>query len=257
MRLSCSTHCLPDYPLAEALGIIRDAGYEFVEISAEQLNEMFGDIERKADAILDLLAEHHLHLSGLRLDDLVAVDFHELHHNLEVIQRQMRGARALEVFDVSMRGGDRRQQSLPMLAAGLDAVLEEADRLDLRFLLANGYNNRVEQMEDLRYIFSEVLDPGLWLLNDTGQFHSAAVNPRYAIREFGARTGAVHVTDQVGKQTVPIGEGEMNVPAIIEHLRTIGYNNWLVVDQSFEEWLKGGRYLAEARQSLEKLWTGA
>jgi sugar phosphate isomerase/epimerase len=255
MILSCSTHCLPDFPLEEALRVIHEAGYESVEISAEQLDAAFGDMAKETKAIRKLLWKYHLHAVGVRLNDLAAVDFHELHKHLETIQRQMEGALELGSLYVSVRGGDRRRQSLPMLSAGVDHVLDQAKQLDMSFTLANGYKTRVEQLEDIRYIMSEVHDPGLCLLNDTGQFHSAAVNPRYAIREYGLRNWVVHITDQVGRQTVPIGEGEMNVRAIIEHLRRIGYNNWLVVDQSFEEWLKGSRYLAEARRTLSDLWT--
>ena len=111
----------------------------------------------------------------------------------------------------------------------------------------------MEQIEDLRYLLHVVDHPRLFLVNDTGQFQSAAVNPRYLLTEFGERLALVHLSDRIGKRAVPIGRGEMNVPAIVEHLGKIGYNGWLVVDQEFADYADAVNVLTANRLALESM----
>ncbi len=253
MRLSCSTRCLPDEPLERVLSAIREAGFEAVEPSWWRIESEDRETPGHERCSPWLSAQCGLVLSGLRIGQLTAASPGDLREELVDLQHRMKLAKALGLQAVSLRGGDRRHQSLEMFAVALEAILAVADEMRMNICLANACDSRVEQIEDLRYLLSAVDHPRLWLLNDTGQFHSAVVNPRYLLTEFGDRLALVHISDQIGKRTVPVGQGEMNVPAIVEHLVKIGYDGWLVVDQQFTDYAEAVDVLTENRLVLENL----
>ncbi len=253
MRLSCSTRCLPDEPLERVLTAIREAGYAAFEPSWWRMES--DDRETAGHGVCSpgIPAKYGLTVSGLRVGQLTAVSPGDLREELVDLRYRMKLARILGLKAVNLRGGDRRHQSLEMFAVALEAILAIADEMRMNICLANACDSRVEQIEDLRYLLRAVDHPRLLLLNDTGQFHSAAVNPRYLLTEFGERLAIVHISDQIGKRAVPIGRGEMNVPAIVEHLAQIGYDGWLVVDQQFTDYADAVNLLTDNRLTLERL----
>lgn len=253
MRLSCSTRCLPDDPLERALSAIREAGYGAVELSWWQVEPEGCEAIYRVATSQAILAEYGLTLSGLSIGEMAAVSPGELREELADMRNRMQTAKALGLEAVNLRGGDRRHQSLEMFAVGLEALLAIAEETRMNICLGNACASRVEQIEDLRYLLSVVDHPRLLLVNDTGQFHSAAVNPRYLLTEFGDRLALVHISDRIGKRAVPIGRGETNVPAIVEHLAKIGYDGWLVVDQEFVDYADAVKVLTENRLALESM----
>jgi len=253
MRLSCSLACLQDRPLAEVLPLVRDAGCEAIELWWPRVQQ---DLAGSGDAgpqFQTLLRASGLRLSGLMVSDMAVFGAAELADLTAELVRQMRLAQALDAPAVSLRGGDRRRQSLEMLVRGLQAILPAAEELDLIVELANADASRVEQLEDLRYVLFQIRHPRLRLLNDTGQFHDACVNPRDAFREFIEQTDAVRIADRRGRQPVPLGEGEVNVPAVIEHLQRVGYAGWLVIGPPVPQGMQAGQYLAQSVTYLRSL----
>ncbi|MHC4441192.1 MAG: sugar phosphate isomerase/epimerase family protein [Planctomycetota bacterium] len=201
---------MADLPLQEALTIISDAGYEAVELDWNQIE----------DDLRDILTANKLVVSGINLDDLEP----------DSIRRQMELARQLGLSGINIQGRNRKSQSLETLVDELKAVIPTAEEFDLSINLDNCYGCRIEQLEDLRYIFWKLNHPQLRIVNDTGQFHRASVNPRDVMREFGDRTTAMRISDMIGDQPVPLGQGEINLPAIIELAKRMNFKGWLVVD---------------------------
>jgi inosose dehydratase len=82
---------------------------------------------------------------------------------------------------------------------------------------------------------------------DTGHAVRAGKDPAAIIATLGKRLGVIHFADaseQVASVTKrpPLGEGRMNIPAVVEALRKAGYNQWIVLE---EETTGAGRPLAE------------
>jgi sugar phosphate isomerase/epimerase len=96
--------------------------------------------------------------------------------------------------------------------------------------LANRAGTRLEQLEDCRELLV-LLSGRRWSIAvDAIEFHRASVNPRDALRELRDRMSRLIVGDLVGNRRVPFGEGEVNIPAVIEHAKRIGYDGPLVLD---------------------------
>jgi sugar phosphate isomerase/epimerase len=253
MRLSCSAHCLRDRPLRDALPAIRDAGFDAVEVDWRLVERELASARDKPAALQALLEEHDLTLAGVRIADMAAVDESELRQVVTEIRRQMGLVSQLGLPMVTTGAGDRRQQPLEVLTTGLRMALQAAVEADLSLAVVNARDSAVEQIDSLRQLFLEIDHPRLQLLLDAGQFHESAVNPCDVLREFGDRIGLIRISDRIGRRCVPLGQGEMNVPAIIERTRRSGYDGWLVVDSRIANPREAPQYLADARAYLHTL----
>jgi sugar phosphate isomerase/epimerase len=229
MQLSSSISGLPQ-PLQNLLPLVRDAGFEAVELAWPQVEASFPRVRDRAAAVRSLLEENGLVLSGIQAADLAGVREDQLCEAVGTVRMHMQAARAFSVAAVNVRAGERKRQSLEMLITQLDAILRTADELDLNVNLANACGTRIEQLEDIHAVLLESNHARLRLLVDTGQFQEAAVNPRDALRAFAPRIGLIRIGDRAGRRWTLPGRGETNVGAIIEHARDMGYDSWLVVE---------------------------
>jgi sugar phosphate isomerase/epimerase len=236
MRLSCASTANifgkgRERPaLQNLLPMIRDAGFEAVELAWSQVESSFTRARNRTAAVRSLLEENGLLLSGIEAAELSAVWEGQLPERAAAVREHMQAARELGVPAVNVRTGERKKQERLLLITQLDAVLRTADELDMTVHLGNGRGTRIEQLDDLHMVLLHISHPRLRLMVDTGQFHEAAVNPRDALRAFEPRIGLIRIGDRIARRWMLPGRGESNVPAIIEHARAIGYDGWLVVE---------------------------
>ncbi len=257
MRLSCNAHCLRGRPLRDALVAIHEIGYEAVEIDWPLAERQFASAPDRAEALLAVLDEAGLTMSSMSVADMNAVDETEIRPVVSAIGPQIGIAASLHLPAVITRSGDRRQQPIEILTAGLRALLERADREGVAILVANARDTAVEQIEDLRQLCMEIDHPGLGLTLDAGRFHDAAVNPCDVLREFAHRLRLIRISDRIGRRCVPLGQGEMNVEAVLRRARQSGYDGWLMVDPAVDNPREALQYLADARAYLETLLSDA
>jgi sugar phosphate isomerase/epimerase len=253
MRLSCNAHSLRGRPLRDALAAIREVGYEAVEVNWPQVERRLGSAESRADIFKAVLNETGLTVSAICVADMNAIDESEIEPVRSVIGTQIAVAASLQVGAVIVRGGDRRQQPFEILSSGLRPLAARSEACGISLLVANARGSAIEQIEDLRQLFMEIDHPRLGLALDAGRFHDAAVNPCDVLREFADRVRLIRISDRIARRCVPLGQGEMNVPAVIERARRSGYDGWLVVDPDVPDALEAQRYLADARSYLSTL----
>ena len=257
MRLSCNAHCLRGRPLRDALAAVREIGYEAVEVNWPAAERQFTSATGRSDALLAVLDEAGLTVSSMSVADMNAVDETEIDSVASAIGSHIATASALQLSAVIVRSGDRRQQPIEILTAGLRALLNRAGRDGLAILVANARDTTIEQIEDLRQLCMEIDHPGLGLALDAGQFHDAAVNPCDVLREFAHRVKLIRVSDRIGRRCVPLGQGEMNVEAVVRRARQNGYDGWLVVEPAAAKAREAMQYLADARAYLQTLLSDA
>ncbi len=239
-------------PLQHLLPLVRDAGCVAVELAAAQIESGLAAARNRVAALQALLAEHGLVISMIELAPLAATTDPQLHEDVVAIRQQMVLVHDLGVRTASLRSGPRRQQSLDLLARGLEAVLARAEALGLDLNIRNAYGTVIEQLDDLHLLWLKINHPRLHVLIDAGEFHESVVNPRDAVRAFGDRLGTIRLGDRKGRRQVPLGTGETNIAAIVEGLHAIGFAGYMVVEpppagQSPIEWW------SQAREYLEPL----
>jgi hexulose-6-phosphate isomerase len=82
--------------------------------------------------------------------------------------------------------------------------------------------------------FARLLDraqhPQVWANYDSGNSASLGYDPREEFAAYGDRIGSVHVKDRVrGGTTVPLGQGDADVPAVLAMLAERGWDRPLVL----------------------------
>lgn len=88
-------------------------------------------------------------------------------------------------------------------------------------------------VEDLQQIakLNKLTDPDLVHLTlETGHMYIAGVNLIDLINVYGKRINHVHFKDVKNGLFVELGEGIIDFPSIMQSLKAIGYNGWVVVE---------------------------
>jgi len=133
-------------------------------------------------------------------------------------------------------------------AAGpfLDAVAG----LGVTPVLQNHFGSAISSLDDFREVLDGIRDLRMKAVLEVGHFHSAGVGWREACDLLGDRIALVHIKDQVGPQSVPFGTGDIDLPGLFAHVRSVGYAGDCVVEMEVEDRENTLRYLAEAIRYL-------
>jgi len=240
MRISCSTRWCVDIPAQAALAAIGEAGFEYVDVVSADMPV--------GQAMLDAIAPG-LPVSGLpRPCGLHWYDTSSPGR----IRDGLNLAKAGGINVLTLAAGPRRQEAMQYFVQTLKLALASMSN-DMSIELVNRCDSRLEQLEDFRQFFEMVEHPRVSVAIDAVEFHRASVNPAGAILELGDRMSRLVLGDMIGDMRVPLGEGEINIPAVIEHARRIGYNGWFVVDPHAPDINMPGVVLAREHEWLRKV----
>jgi len=133
-----------------------------------------------------------------------------------------------------------------------DAFLDATDELGMTPVLQNHFGTPISSLDDLRAVIEGIADDRMKTLLEVGHLHSARVQWREACDLVGDRIALVHIKDQVGRQSVPFGSGEVDLPGLFAHLRSTGYTGDYVVEMEVADKENTLRYLSDAVEYLEE-----
>ena len=150
-------------------------------------------------------------------------------------------------------GGKRRTDGLKNTLAGLEKLTELIADLPVKVALEPHVGSQFENEVDYDKIFEQITTRQIGITIDTGHFHVVGVDWKGLIRKYPDRIYNVHVKDHVGSQSVPIGDGEVDMPGLIHELRAIDYRGPLAVELEVEDPENLPRYVADAYQYLSGL----
>lgn len=113
----------------------------------------------------------------------------------------------------------------------------------------------VSTMKDLEEVLLEVDDPRLKVQLEVGSFHAMGVSWKSVCEKFRGQIGLVHVKDMVGAQSVPLGTGEIDLPALFRTVENDGYDGFYVVELAPKDRENTNRYFVEAYRYLRELFS--
>ena len=202
----------------------------------------------------DVLSQHGLQAVGGFTPLLLHVPGHDPLPGVDRILDGVvaSGAKVLVLSaDSGLSGYDTRPEldddGWDMLLANLDRVARLAEGRGVRAVLHPHVGTMIEKGNEVQ----QVLD-GSWisLCLDTGHLLIGGTNPAELARQAPERIAHLHLKDvdssvaakvQSGRLTYseavalgmyrPLGTGDIDVPAIIEHLRGRGYDGWYTLEQ--------------------------
>jgi sugar phosphate isomerase/epimerase len=147
---------------------------------------------------------------------------------------------------VVFSGGKRQEGGLEASIAGLKALLPLIEGTPVRMALEPHYSSQYQDAEDYDAIFSAIDHPKVGITVDTGHFHSAGVDMKAFIRKYAGKVWNVHLKDHVGRESVPIGEGEIDLRGIFEVLHKADYVGAIALELEVKDSGNLPRYVAEA-----------
>ena len=150
-------------------------------------------------------------------------------------------------------GGKRQAEGLKHTLAGLDKLAGVIADLPVKVALEPHVGSQFQNEADYEEIFAHVTTKQIGITIDTGHFHEVGVDWKGLIRKYHDRIYNVHVKDHVGSQSVPIGEGDIDMPGLIHELRMIDYRGPLALELEVEDPENLPRYVSDAYQYLSGL----
>ncbi|GAB6926830.1 TIM barrel protein [Paenibacillus sp. JCM 10914] len=210
--------------------------------------------EQNVTQFKELLAQHHLELSGLYGGVVGDSRFADSSKRREIVDYNERLARLLVQCGANHLvlgpGGPRHKPtSLEELKVAAVTIAETAQRtleLGVKACLHPHLWTEVQDENELDAIMELCNSDAVFLAPDTAQLTGAGMNPAEIIRRYKDRVAYVHLKDMTkdgavaedfpmlaGKE-VPVfcelGLGKIEFDPIIEALNDMGYEGWLTVE---------------------------
>src|ERR1044071_4152389 len=191
MTLSCRTMVCPQCRLPEALALVKQAGFEGIElcrldadstpvhpdISVRVAREM---IERSGLALTDFEIRP---LTGRKADS----DERNLAYNLRQLEWDIHLARALGCREIAVFGGAPNDEAGEDLVAGIAQLLDKIS--DIRLNIGSRPGTCLATLADYQAVLPQQPERARLLL-DTGALRAAAEDPLAVAREFTGRIGS-------------------------------------------------------------------
>ena len=162
------------------------------------------------------------------------------------------GAEHLVVGGGAKRSVPATDEDYARLGAALDQV---ADLAEERGLLAHYHphlTTMAETPEQVRKVFSS---SKIYFCPDTAHLFAAGGDPAKLILEHASRIRYVHLKDfrREPFAFLPLGEGQLDMNAILQELVTIQYNGWIAVElDAYEDPKTGAEISMRYLQEFEK-----
>lgn len=131
----------------------------------------------------------------------------------------------------------------------LDAIAH----LRLTPVLQNHSGSPISTLSEYREVIDGIADKRMKTLLEVGHFHSSNVSWMEGYHLLGDSIALVHIKDQIGKQSVPFGHGEIDLPSLFKHMRHNGYNGKYVIEMEVRDKENTLTYLRDAYKYVHSL----
>ncbi len=212
--------------LGEVLADVKAAGYDGIEIGAQHL-----DISQPAP-FRQLLADHGLALAGIHVGGEIW-NPQAVRAALARLEQTMAFAAAAGAPHLCFSGALKQGKSdeeLAQAAANLNRIGELAAGHGLRLAYHNHFWEIEDDCRELRYLRAHTDPAFVSFLLDVAWVHRGGGDPAAVAREFLPRIAYFHLKDTRATGWVELGEGDVNLSAVIEVMRSRDLP-WVVVEQ--------------------------
>ena len=275
-RFAFSSNAFKKTDLSEAARQIAGAGYGGIEIMAD-VPHAYPPTFSPADRyrLKELLAQLHLEVSNVNAFTLFARGdtYHPTWIEPGAADRQVRIDHTIDALKLAADFSAKTlsiQPGGPMIGTGLtfeQAGQRFADALDVVLPAARDLGvviaiepepglliQNVEEFERFKQQYYAA-EPHIAMNCDLGHLYCVGDDPVSVIERYSHHIAHVHLED-IGAnhvhQHLPLGQGAMNIPAILQALDKAGYEGWITVEL-YPYVATAGEVAREAMQYLRML----
>ena len=219
-RLVASPCCVPEMPLEPqleayaALGCRKSEAFTTWAAAAR-------DLERDPIEYTGLLSRHSMAVTSFHLPSVSGARG----PTFERAVHAARFAHALGAGVVLYKATDHAAY----INAGV-SFLDAVDDLGVTVVVQNHAGSPISTLDDYREVIDGIGDDRLGAVLEVGHLHAAGVDWRDGLELLADRVALVHIKDQGGAESVPYGQGEIDLPALFRELDTAGYAGDVVVE---------------------------
>jgi len=232
---------LPEMEQDEVLRAYSDLGYKKFEVFTTWTKSAF-DFNRDPKFYLEKGRQYGMSFTSLHLPSISD----DLPVSLANAVKIVRFAKAIGV-SVVIFWTDSRENYIRVGKSFLDAI----ERLNVTPVIENHAGGAISTLQDFREVLEGLNDERMKVLLEVGEFHSVGVSWKEGYDLLGDKIALIHIKDQIGAQSVPFGTGEIDLPGLFKHMKSVVYTGDYVVEmyklKDKENTLK---YYAEALQYL-------
>ncbi len=269
MILGYSTNAFVNYSLEESIEKIAALGFAGVEIMGDRPHLYPPDYDEAAvERLRAILARHRMKVTNINsftlfavgdtylpswIDDDPARRQVRIDHTRDCLQK----AAALGCGSISVPPGGppgtlSRSEAMARFVAGIEAVLADAERLDVRVLVEPEPDLLIEDTPGFLEFIKQVRSEAVGINFDIGHFFCAGEDPCRAFEALFEKVGHVHLEDIAASRVhrhLICGHGAIDLPAVFAALKRLGYEG----DVSLELYPYVDAPEAAGRESLDFL----
>ncbi|WP_254523908.1 sugar phosphate isomerase/epimerase family protein [Natrinema caseinilyticum] len=251
MRFGFSTNAFREYPLADAIEAIADAGYDGVELLFDEPHlypPAATDAERAG--VEDALERNEIGVSNGNAFMLTAIeDFHHPSYiepdesyrreRIDYTLAALETAAALDLPYISIEPGGpiperkSREWAIETFVDALETVLAKAEQVDVDLLVEPEPDLLIETADEFLELVERVDSERVRCNFDAGHFYCVGENPAELVEPLWEYTSHYHLEDIPADRThehTQLGDGAMDVDAFLGELETRGYDGFVTVE---------------------------
>ena len=220
MILSCRTMVCPQLRLPEALALVKNAGYDGIEMVRLGAESTPVNPEISVRVARETIQSSGLRLTSFEIRPLTGrkadSDERNLAYNLHQLEWDIHLARALGCREIAVFGGAPNDEAREDLVAGIAQLLEKIPDIGLN--VGSRPETCLVTLADYHAVLPQQPERARLLL-DTGALRAAGEDPLAVAREFAGRIGSVRLEPSA-----------TDTAALIETLSACGYDGPLTID---------------------------
>jgi sugar phosphate isomerase/epimerase len=171
---------------------------------------------------------------GAPMVNIVAPWARELSASSEYLPRYfMNDGKPGEKFHINIAAGYDYHELWPTFVETMEACLERAKAHGLRFSIENHTHTMLPVIDSFLRLWDSIHDPSLGCNLDCGWAMNQRDYPPMSIHKLNSRLFNLHVRDIDARMRdyVPIGSGVMDIKAIVQEAKAVGFNGFFTLEQ--------------------------
>lgn len=227
VRFACNTPAWGNTPLETLFTELKQIGFHGVELPAQSL-------EAGIDSIRDLLERYRIDLSSTVLP-ISFIHPEEFEAELDTIERVAQLLLEYDCLQLTVVGQPiERAQITREISTRFIAGCNEAGRRCLQhgiqLMLRNRTGTIFGSRRQIETIATATEPDYVALAFDTAELLRGLASPVWTCRAYRDRIAYMTVSDSSDGKPVPLGHGEIEIPAILRTLYKSNYTGWFVLD---------------------------
>ena len=206
MMLSCRAMVCPELRLPEALALVKDAGYDGIELVRLGAESTPVHPEISVRGAREKIQASGLLLTGFEIRPLTGrkadSDERNLAYNLRQLEWDIHLGRALGCHDFALFGGAPNEEAREDLLAGIAQLLERIP--DIRLNVGSRPGTCLVTLADYLAVMAALPERARVLL-DTGALRAVGDDPVTVVRAFAGRIGSVRLDPSATDTAALIG----------------------------------------------------